>query len=105
MDKGQLVVAVFVDRSKVLDTIGHSQLLTRLLSYSIDSKELGWFEGYLFNRPAYVSYDDVLSEAQHLKSGVPQGSIIETLLFVLFFNDVTDTIETNIVECGYVLGG
>ena len=57
-----------------------------------------WFEDYLFNRSAQVSYNEVLSEAQQLKSGVPQGSILGPLLFVLFFNDITDVIETSIVK-------
>ena len=98
VDKGQLVGAVFVDLSKAFDTISHSKLLTKLPSYGIDGKELAWFEDYLFNRSARVSYNDVLSEAQQLKSGVPQGSILGPLLFVLFFNDITDVIETNIVK-------
>ena len=71
VDKGQLVGAVFVDLSKAFDTISHSKLLTKLPSYGIDGKELAWFEDYLFNRSARVSYNDVLSEAQQLKSGVP----------------------------------
>ena len=98
VDKGQLVGTAFVDLSKAFDTISHSKLLTKLPLYGIDGKELAWFEGYLFNRSAQVSYNDVLSEAQQLKSGVPQGSILGPLLFVLFFNDITDVIETNIVK-------
>ena len=98
VDKGQLVAAVFVDLSKAFDTISHSKLLTKLPSYGIDGKELAWFEDYLFNRSAQVSYNDVLSEAQQLKSGVPQGSILGPLLFVLFFNDITNVIETSIVK-------
>jgi len=98
VDKGQLVGAVFVDLSKAFDTISHSKLLTKLPSYGIDGKERTWFEDYLFNRSAQVSYNDVLSEAQQLKSGVPQGSILGPLLFVLFFNDITDIIDTNIVK-------
>ena len=98
VDKGQLLGALFVDLSKAFDTISHSKLLTKLPSYGIDSKELTWFEDYLFNRSAQVSYNDVLSEAQQLNSGVPQGSILGPLLFVLFFNDITDVIETNIVK-------
>ena len=98
VDKGQLVGAVFVDLSKAFDTISHSKLLTKLPSYGIDGKERTWFEDYLFNRSAQVSYNDVLSEAQQLKSGIPQGSILGPLLFVLFFNDITDIIDTNIVK-------
>ena len=91
-------VAVFVDLSKAFDTISHSKLLTKLPSYGIDGKELTWFEDYLFDRSAKMSYNDVLSEAQQLKSGVPLGSILGPLLFVLFFNDITDEAETNIVK-------
>ncbi len=72
--------------------------MTKLPSYGIDGKELTWFADYLFNRSAQVSYNDVLSEAQHLNSGVPQGSILGPLLFVLFFNDITDIIETNVIK-------
>ena len=98
VDKGQQLGALFVYLSKAFDTISHSKLLTKLPSYGIDSKELTWFEDYLFNRSAQVSYNDVLSEAQQLNSGVPQGSILGPLLFVLFFNEITDVIETNIVK-------
>ena len=98
VDKGKLVGAVFIDLSKAFDTISHSKVLTKLPSYGIDGKELRWFEDYLFNRPPQVSYNGVLSEPQHLKSGVPQGSILGPLLFVLFFNDITDVIETNVIK-------
>ena len=81
IDKKLLVGAVFVDLSKAFDTIIHSKLLT-----------------YSFKRSAQVNCNDVISEPQQLKSGVPQGSILGPLFFVFYFNDITDVIEANIVK-------
>ena len=73
MDKEKLVGVVFIDLSKAFDTINHSKVLTKLPSYGIDGKELRWFEDYLFNRPAQVSYNGVLTEPLHLKIWCPSG--------------------------------
>ena len=67
MDKGQLAVAVFIDLNKASNTVIDSKLLTKLSPYCIDGKELSWFEDYLFNRSAQISFNDVLSDAQYLK--------------------------------------
>ena len=95
VDKGYLVGAVFLDLSKAFDVISHSKLLTKLPQYGITGKELNWFEDYLFNRKASVVYDNTLSEAFTINSGVPQGSILGPLLFVLFFNDITDVVKNS----------
>ena len=93
VDEGKLVSATFIDLSKAFDTISHSNLLRKLPQYGICDEELGWFTDYLFHRSVVVSYDSCLSNKQDILTGVPEGSILGPLLFIIFFNDVTDAIE------------
>ena len=87
VNEGKMVGAVFIDLSKAFDTISHAKLLQKLESYGVTGVELSWFSDYLFNRSQYVSLDNTLSEEGKVLCGVPQGSIIGPLLFVLFYND------------------
>ena len=93
VDEGKLVGATFIDLSKAFDTISHSNLLRKLPQYGICDEELGWFKDYLFHRSVVVSYGSCLSDKQDILTGVPQGSILGPLLFIIFFNDITDMIE------------
>ena len=93
VDDGKLVGAVFIDLSKAFDTISHSKLLEKLPKYGIDGKEYAWFKDYLFARKAVVSYNNCVSDEKELYSGVPQGSILGPLLFIMLFNDITDAIR------------
>lgn len=90
MDKGLLTGMVFIDLSKAFDTVSHSNLLNKLTRFGIKSYELEWFTNYLFNRSQCVSFDGSLSEKFKVTSGVPQGSILGPLLFILYINDIDD---------------
>ena len=87
VNDGKLVGSVFIDLSKAFDTLSHAKLLNKLASYGVSDAELHWFEDYLFNRSRSVKYQDVLSRQQKVYCGVPQGSILGPLLFIIFFND------------------
>ena len=87
MNEGKLLGSLFIDLSKAFDTLSHAKLITKLRSYGILNKELDWFENYLFDRTQYVQWYTSLSEAGKVHCGVPQGSIIGPLLFILFYND------------------
>ena len=88
MNRGQLTGAVFVDRREAYDTVDHSRLLSKLPLYGINREELKWFENYLFDRKQYVHFDGVKFATQYVSCGVPQGSILGPLLFIVQLNDI-----------------
>ena len=99
VDRGNLVGAIFIDLSKAFDTLSHSTLLTKLPGYGIEDSELMWFTDYLFECKITVPYGDFLSNNQSLFTGVPHGSILGPLLFLIYFNDVVDCIlNANIIK-------
>ena len=87
-DGGKATGAVFIDLTKAFDTISHSVLLEKLSCYGIQDNELNWFTDYLFLRKQLVQFKGVLSEPNPVFTGVPQGSILGPLLFLIHFNDV-----------------
>ena len=87
VDRGNMVGAVFIDLSKAFGTLGHSTLLAELPAYGINGNKLLWFTDYIFGRQQYVQLGKNTSSMQLVYSGVPQGSILEPLLFNLYFND------------------
>lgn len=98
-DNKMLTGCIFIDFSKAFDTLSHAKLLLKLSSYGIKNKELEWFSDYLFNRTQLVKYNNVLSDINQVTCGVPQGSILGPLLFVIFANDIEDYIRfTSIIK-------
>ena len=84
MDSGKLVGAVYIDLSQAFETIGHGILLKKLESYGIIGNELVWFTDYLINRNHIVEINDARSDEEPIFCGVPQGSILRPLLFIIF---------------------
>ena len=93
VDKGQMVGAVFIDLSKAFDTLSHSVLLQKLPSYGVIGPELMLPEDYLFSRQQYVQIEGKRSNITNITTGVPQGSILGPLLFVIYFNDFADQLH------------
>ena len=88
MDNGLLTGAVFIDLMKAFDTLDHHILLNKLQRYGICNRTLLWFSSYLLGRSQCVEVDKALSSPLDIASGVPQGSILGSLLFILYISDM-----------------
>ena len=88
LDKGDLPLALFLDLSKAFDTLNHEILLTKLRHCGILSKQLDFFQSYLDNRREFVDFNDTVATTAHISTGVPQGSILGPLLFIIYINNM-----------------
>ena len=94
MDSGKLIGAIYLAQTKAFDTIGHNVLIDKLPEIGICGKSLDWFVDYLFNRSQTVEINGCRSVVGPIVLGVPQGSILGPLLFIMFYNDFLDYIQS-----------
>ena len=93
-DKEEIGI-VFLDISKAFDKIWHGGLLFKLKQIGIDMSLLKWFQSYLSDRTQYVVLNGSASSHEPVMAGVPQGSILGPLLFLMYINDITENIESD----------
>ena len=93
IDNGNFGCGIFIDFQKAFDTVDHNILLNKLSYYGIRGKSNDWFKTYLYQRKQYVSINGFNSDLSEIRCGVPQGSVLGPLLFLIYINDLYTSIK------------
>ena len=91
LDSKRTTAALFIDLSKAFDTIDHDILSDKLFAYAVRGTSHQWLMSYLKDRPQYVHFGNCPSKTSSINIGVPQGSILGPLLFILYINDIPNS--------------
>ena len=97
MDKSNLVGMVLLDLQKAFDTVDHGILLMKLEAIGLHEDAIRWFRSYLSDRNQLVDVSGIFSTEAPITCGVPQGSILGPLLFLIYVNDMSAAVNDKVL--------
>jgi len=98
LDDGNFVAGMYFDLQKAFDTVDHDILINKLDNYGIRGIMLDWFKNYLTNRSQFTSINQHCSSVTSVKCGVPQGSVLGPILFLIYMNDITNSVACSNIK-------
>ena len=97
-DDGRMFGVMMVDLSSAFDMVDHSLLLDKLRLFGLEEEGILWFKSYLTGRTQSVLIDDCLSPPLEIECGVPHGSLLGPLIYIIFTNDIPDLVHDHAVS-------